>query len=147
MEFPVLCLDHGLKFIGVALSYSGHFAEPLIVIRRTTKAADFAKINGLIAQHKARSILLGLPPTPPTIQAVPQSVLVRNWAGRLADAMPLPIYFWDEGMSSADAASLLTENGSRLPNRVDAHAAAVILQTCLDAMREGTGTPERFEKP
>jgi len=30
---------------------------------------------------------------------------------------------------------------------VDAHAAAVILQACLDAINAGAGTPELFNPP
>jgi hypothetical protein len=39
---------------------------------------------------------------------------------------------------------MLRETGKRIPERVDAHAAAVILQSCLDALREGQPLPDRF---
>lgn len=143
---PVLCIDHGTKVIGLALSQTGFIAKPLLVIHRKSKAQDFARINEIVKKEKIAALLLGLPPVPPDFVGTPQAEIVKNWAKHLAAAVPLPIYFWDEGMSSEDAASLLAESGKRM-DRVDAHAAAVILQACLDAIHAGTGQPTLFRAP
>jgi len=68
---------------------------------------------------------------------------VRLWASRLAAAIPVPVYLWNERYSSEEAADLLAEAGRGQPARVDAVAAAVILQSFLDALRdEGVPWPE-----
>lgn len=140
----ILGIDHGLKVIGLALSHTGYFADPLTVIHRKSKAQDFAKIREVIGKHKIENILLGLPPVPPGFVGHSQADTVRIWAGRLAEAVAVPIYLWDEGLSSVDARAKLGETGASQPERIDAHAAAQILQTCLDAIREGTGEPQLF---
>lgn len=144
---PILAIDHGIKFIGVALSRSGQFASPLKVIKRKSKAEDFAQLKQIIQQEGIQSIVLGLPPIPPDFVGHSQADTVRTWAGHLAQAIPLPIYFWEEGLSSEDAASALREKGKPLPDRIDAHAATIILQACLDAMREQNANPEPFTLP
>jgi RNase H-fold protein (predicted Holliday junction resolvase) len=52
------------------------------------------------------------------------------------------VYLWDEGLSSVDAEEQLRDVGKRIPERVDAYAAAVILQSFLEAIREGATFPE-----
>ena len=140
----ILGIDHGLKFIGLALSHNGVLASPLLVIQRKSKAEDFAKINQVIAEYSIKTVVLGLPPRPPDFVGHSQSDTVRIWAGRLAVAIgDIPIYFWDEGLSSVDATGLLRETGRR-EERVDAHAAAVILQSCIDEVRNDKTIPERL---
>lgn len=147
LPLPLLGLDHGLKVIGVAISRAGQFAEPLLVIRRKSKAEDFARLNELIAREKIGAVVVGLPPRPPDFVGHSQADTVRNWTAKLAEAITPPIYFWDEGLTSVDAKARLAEVGSRPPQRLDAHAAAVMLQSCLDALREGQPAPERFTPP
>lgn len=143
-EGAILGIDHGLKVIGLALSYSGALAKPYGLIHRTSKQADFAKIAKIIQKEHIQNIVLGLPPVPPDFVGFSQADKVRNWAGHLAQAIALPIYFWDEGLSSVDAEQHLRDIDQQVPERIDDHAAAVILQSCLDAVREGA-IPTRFE--
>ncbi len=64
-------------------------------------------------------------------------------ASRLAAAIPVPVYLWNERYSSQEAADLLAEAGRDQPERVDAVAAAVILQSFLDTLcDEGVPWPE-----
>ena len=140
---PVLAIDHGEKFIGLALSRSLEFAEPLEVIRRKSKAQDFARINAIIERESIQNIWLGLPPTPPDFEGHSQADTVRNWANHLCAAVAVPVFLWDEGLSSVDAALRLADTDQRA-ERVDAHAAAVILQSCLDSLRDDGPAPARF---
>ncbi|PJF34453.1 MAG: Holliday junction resolvase RuvX [Candidatus Thermofonsia Clade 1 bacterium] len=122
----LLGLDHGERVIGVACcDASWLIARPLAVIQRSTRAADFAKIAALAAQQRAVGVVVGLPILPEGETA--QSRTVRRWASRLAAAVPLPVYLWDESYSSAEAQEILSDLGAPQPERVDAHAAAVIL--------------------
>lgn len=140
----VLGIDHGLQVIGLALSMTGYFAKPYGLIERTSNVQDFALIKAIIQKEKVTAIVLGLPPIPPDFEGYPQAQKVKNWATKLYAEVSIPIYLWDEGLSSVDAEAMLAEAGISSPERVDAHAAAVILQGCLDAVREGHGEPPRF---
>lgn len=139
---PLLAIDHGLKVIGLAISRTGHLASPLMLIHRTSKARDFARINEIIEQESIHIIIVGLPPVPPDFVGHTQADTVRKWTKQLKKAISVPVYFWEEGLSTVNAEALLAETGKRRPDRVDAHAAAVILQSCLDALREGHPDPE-----
>jgi putative Holliday junction resolvase len=143
--FPgrLLGIDHGNVYIGLATcDRSGLIATPHSVLERQSKKEDFAKINQLIEAEEIAGIVLGLPPRPPDFEGYSQQDTVRLWASRLNQAVEVSICFWDEGLSSADAAQLLAETGQTRPERIDAHAAAFILQSFLDAIREGQPWPE-----
>ena len=68
-----------------------------------------------------------------------QTRWVREWALRLAQALrailgqPIPILFWDEQLSTFAAQELMAVAGRA--HAEDAVAAAVILQSYLDAQR------------
>lgn len=144
--FPgrLLGIDHGLKVIGLAVcDPTGLIARPLELLVRTTRRADFARINAIIARQQIVACVVGLPVSPPGVAAYTQADRVRLWAGRLAAAVSVPVYLWDERYSSWEAEERLAEAGSARPERVDAVAAAVILQSFLDTLRdEGTAWPE-----
>jgi len=138
--FPgrLLGIDHGEKVIGFATcDATGLIATPLNILKRKSKKEDFAFINQLIEQEKFVGVLLGLPPRPPNFVGHSQSDTVLLWGKRLVSAIDIPVYLWDEGLSSVDAEERLRDIGKRIPERVDAYAAAVILQSFLDAVREG----------
>lgn len=144
--FPgrLLGIDYGLKVIGLALcDPTGLIARPLNLLHRTSKAADFAHINALIAEHEVAACVVGLPESPPDITVYTQADRVRLWASRLAAAINVPVYLWNERYSTQEAEELLAEAGSERPDRVDAVAAAVILQGFLNALRDQiTGWPD-----
>jgi putative Holliday junction resolvase len=144
--FPgrLLGIDHGLKVIGLAVcDPTGLIARPLQLLWRTSKREDFARINAIIAEQGAVGVVVGLPVSPPEITVYTQADQVRLWASRLAAAIPIPVYLWNERYSSQDAEELLAAAGKDRPDRIDAVAAAVILQSFLDALRdEGFPWPE-----
>lgn len=144
--FPgrLLGVDHGQKVIGLAISDpTGLLARPLDLIRRTSKREDFARINQAIAAQEVAALVVGLPVSPPEITVYTQSDRVRLWASRLAAAVDFPVYLWNERYSTQEAEELLAEAGRERPARIDAVAAAVILQEFLDAMRAGEPWPEQ----
>jgi len=137
--FPgrLLGIDHGLKVIGLAVcDPTGLIARPLQLLRRTSKQEDFARIAATIAEQGAVGAVVGLPVSPPEITVYTQAERVRLWASRLAAAIPVPVYLWNERYSSQDAEELLAAAGRARPDRIDAVAAAVILQSFLDALRD-----------
>ncbi len=133
----LLALDMGMARSGAALcDEQGWLATPLAVLRRhATRAEDFAEIAALVVTTRAAGVLAGLP-LDADGNAGKQARWTRRYAGRLAAALPVPVAFWDESCSSADAERLLRDAhraGGRAPS--DAAAAAVILQEFLDARR------------
>ncbi len=134
----LLALDLGGARIGVAVcDEAGMLATPLGVVRRhATRAQDYAEIAALVARERAVGVLVGLPVDDAGGQ---QARWVRRYAGRMAAVLPVPVAFWDETLSTADARALLAEGTGRTP--VDAVAAAVLLDEFLRARAGRSGQP------
>ena len=132
----ILALDFGERRIGVALSDAGEFlATPLTTIRSHSPASDVAEVLRLAAEHEAGEIVVGLPYSL-SGQVGPQARLVTGFIERLSASSPVNVTSWDERFSSQEAERLLRESGrrpSRQRDKVDAAAAAVILQSYLDS--------------
>lgn len=142
----LLGVDHGDKFIGLALSDGLWLAaRPLLVLERRTKAEDFAAINVQIAKHQVTALIVGLPSNPERdddeAETPTRASTMRRWASRLAATISVPLYLWEEQFSSLEAADLIAAQGIERPDRIDAHAAAVILQGFIDAHPVGTALP------
>ncbi|RIK41748.1 MAG: Holliday junction resolvase RuvX [Chloroflexi bacterium] len=136
----LLALDVGLARIGVATCDPLQLAvRPLTVIRRTSRRADFEKLAALVEQEAPVALLCGLPLNMDGSEG-PQAQMVRKWAMRLAHALRAllgsspPILFWDERLSTFAAQEFLAQTPGQAE---DAVAAAVILQSYLDAARLG----------
>ncbi len=137
--FPgrLIGIDHGEKVIGLAVcDPTGVIARPLGLITRTSKREDFARIQQVITEQGVVQAVVGLPVSPPHITVYTQADRVRLWAGRLAAAISVPVILWNERYSSDEANDLLFDAGLPLPERIDAVAAAVILQSFLNALRD-----------
>ncbi|MBN1680687.1 MAG: Holliday junction resolvase RuvX [Anaerolineae bacterium] len=144
-HFPgrLLGIDYGLKIIGLAVcDPTGLIARPLHLLTRTSKRDDFAAIDALIAEYGAAAVVVGLPVSPPDVTGYTSADRVRLWASRLAAAISVPVYLWNERYSSQDAADLIGETSKPPPDRLDAVAAAVILQSFLDALHDGESWPD-----
>lgn len=129
----LLALDIGAKRIGIALSESGILATPHSVLRRTSKAADFDHIQQLIDTLAIERVIVGMPYSLGGHELMgPQALRIQRYAAALADAISVPIDYVDERYSTVTAESYLSATGQKkVP--IDAAAAAVILQTYLDA--------------
>lgn len=157
----LLGLDLGQARTGVAVCDElGILATPLTVLRRhATRAADFAEIAALVQRERAVGVLMGLPVNAPGRTAGsgdteedgpaladegPQARWARRYGGRLARALPVPAAFWDETLSTAEAARLAAASAGRGAagrKDLDALAAAVILGDFLEARRARNPQP------
>jgi len=138
----LLGIDHGSTVIGVAIcDASGLIARPLRLISRTTRAADFAALAKLIHEYQVGGLVVGLPITEARFQATSQAPIVERWAARLAASIDLPVYFWDETLSSDSAHQLADQIGRDPDARIDDLAAAIVLQSFLDNHPPGTPYP------
>ncbi len=138
----LLGIDHGAKVIGLAICDAAWIAaRPLQLLARKSRAKDFAEIETVIARQQIAAVVVGLPEQPAGYTGSAQADSVRRWAARLAAAVSVPVYLWDEQFSTFEAERLMEEAGSRTEGRIDDRAAAVILQSFIDAHPPGTPLP------
>ena len=136
----VVGLDLGGRRIGVAVSdASGTVAAPHSVLERGgDTATDHAAIAAVTAELEAERVVVGLPlsldgTVGPAASAVLEEIEV------LAALLPVPVEAHDERLTTVTAQRLLTARKVRARDRrrvVDQVAAAVILQSWLDATRD-----------
>lgn len=131
-----LGLDIGERRIGVAVSDElGTIASPVGMIRRDSDVA--AEVRDLIVEYDVVRVVAGLP-IGLSGREGPQAQAVRAFVEDLAAALEVPVEFYDERLSTAVAERSLIAGGTRRAKRrekVDAVAAAVILQGYLDHQR------------
>lgn len=134
-------IDYGRRRIGVAVSdATGALASPLATLeRRTGKRPPMGKLLEIAGRHRVRVAVVGLP----LDEAGGESewtAEVRSFAERLAARGGFSVALQDERYSSAEAEARVRSAG--LPRkkredkgRIDAGAAAIILQDWLDGAR------------
>ncbi|MDZ4763914.1 MAG: Holliday junction resolvase RuvX [Chloroflexota bacterium] len=143
----LLGIDHGLARIGIAAGDTkASLAREVTIIKRRTKADDFARIQQIAAEQRVIAFVVGVPLDADAPEAAfTQADKVRNWIGYLQSALPYPILTWDEALSSVDATVLSKARGRRPADPIDDLAARVMLQSFLDALREGRASlPENL---
>ncbi len=136
MQGRMLGLDIGERRIGIAVSDEmGTIASPVGMIQRAGDVAS--ELRALIQQFNAVRLIAGLP-VGLNGREGPQAALVREFTDALAEEMGVPLDYWDERLSSTVAERSLIAGGTRRHKRkhkIDAVAAAVILQGYLDNQR------------
>ena len=132
-------LDLGAKTIGIALSDPGlRIATPLHTIRRTKFAADAAALLALCGREAVGGLVLGLPVNMNGTEG-PRAQATRAFLRHLAPLTDLPIVLWDERLSTAAAERAMIEadlSRKKRAEKIDAAAAAFILQGALDRLRQ-----------
>jgi putative Holliday junction resolvase len=122
----VLALDYGSARCGCALSDpTGTLATPLDVIERPGTKRGFARVVELVREREAGRVVVGLP-LGLSGHDTDQTRETRNWAGRLANAVDVPVDLYDERFTTAIAAR---SAGSTTAE--DSRAAAVLLEDWL----------------
>ncbi len=132
----VLSLDVGDKRIGVAISDPlGVTATPLTAIHSTGTQYDIEAVLRLAEENEATEIVVGLPISL-SGHIGPQAKRVQRFIRKLSEVSPIPVSAQDERYSSVESERLLRASGaepSKNRARVDATAAAIILQAYLDS--------------
>ncbi len=154
----ILGLDHGAKRIGMALADAAvRLARPLGVLKRGSRAEDFARLAAVVREHHVGLIVVGQPLNEDG-SAGPKALTVARWAAALAEALGAPppvqagakhgtisaigdtqvpfVVLWDERLSTVQAMEVHVAQGKRpetARSRIDALAAAVVLQDYLDS--------------
>lgn len=129
-----LALDLGEQRIGVALSDPlGWLATPLTVLSCSSREAELAAIEELARKHQVEQVVVGYPRSLNGTVG-PQAQRVDSYVEQLRARLQVPVILWDERLSTVQAERLIREAGKRVRReRIDAAAAAVILQSYLDA--------------
>ena len=134
----LMALDIGDRRIGVALSDPGRtLSRGLQVIQRRSIEADMALIASLVSEHEVERIIVGHPLRLDG-SVGEQARRVEEYAGELEEAVGVPVVFWDESYSTERARQVMIEAGRKRADRkkrLDAVAAAVILQDYLDSLK------------
>jgi len=135
-------IDHGLKRIGVALSdASGLLAKELLTLQRKSKREDFARLNQLAEEHDVWAFVVGIPHNDDIPEGIhTQADTVRLWITRFQATTSRPIIPWDEQFTSADAKEMAQLHKRKATAPIDDLAARLILQSYLDAVRDGLAT-------
>ncbi len=135
-----LGLDLGSKRIGVAVSdLTGTIASPLTVITRgRARRDDHERIAAVAREEGAEVVVVGMPYRLSGGEG-PAARAARAEVAALATVVGVPVETYDERLTTVAATRALAEGGVRGPARrqvVDKVAAALILQSWLDARRE-----------
>lgn len=129
-------LDVGTKTVGLATcDAQWSFATPAEVLRRTKFTADMEAIRAFAAKHGLVGLVVGLPLNMDGTDS-PRTQSVRAFARNLAP-LALPILLWDERWSTVAVERTMIEadmSRAKRAEKIDAHAAAHILQAAIDAL-------------
>lgn len=151
----VLGVDFGEKRIGLAVSDpSATLARPLRTLRPGGSLPSRAAVVAAEAQALAAdadglaAVVVGLPRS---LDGTPheQTARVLAFVDRLREAIDVPISLQDERLTSVEAESRLAareKSWRKRSERLDAAAAAVILQDHLDEHR-APGRPSPLPSP
>lgn len=139
----VLGLDLGSKRIGVAVSdRSGTIASPLTVLARgKSQAEDHRRVAEILLEEEAEAIVVGLPLNMDGTEGR-AATGARAECARLATVVKVPVLLHDERLTTVEADRAMMEFRMRAEARrrlVDKVAAAVMLQSWLDASRHQEG--------
>jgi putative Holliday junction resolvase len=136
----ILGLDPGTKRVGVAISDElKTIATPLECIPAEPFKRLVARLKELIAARQVERIVVGMPRNMDGSYG-PAAARVQQFVAALQQAIDLPIQTWDERLTTVMADRLLRQAELRSPQRkakVDAAAAALLLQSYLDALGSG----------
>lgn len=137
----LLALDVGMVRIGTAVCDGLQLTvRPLSILQRRSRNEDFAILAQIVTEQEIKAVICGLPLNMDGSEGQ-QAQTIRKWALRLAQALrailgtPVPVIFWDERLTTYAARELMA--GRQRPKEDDDVAAAVILQSYLDAQRAG----------
>ena len=143
-------LDYGTKTVGVAVSDElGITAQGLETIPRKSEKKlrqTLARIEALTEEYRVTRIILGLPKNMNNTLGE-RAAAAQDFQTALERRTGLPVVLWDERLTTVESNRILMEGGVRRENRkarIDWMAAALILQSYMDAHREelSPGTAE-----
>lgn len=135
-----LAIDLGDRTIGLAVSDAlGITAQGLDTLERHGGHRDLDALRAVCEEREVGRIVVGLPRNMDGSEG-PRAAKSRAFARGLSEALELPVFLWDERLTTAEAERLLIAADVSRAKRakvVDRLAAQLILQGWLEA-----GCPE-----
>ena len=132
----VLAIDHGTKRMGIAASDElGILAQPLEFIPADPFGKFLDRLKEILEEREIEQILVGMPRNMDGSYG-PQALKVQDFVAVLKKSVLQPIKTWDERLTTVQAAGALRASGKKAKQqkeKVDAAAAAVLLQAYLDS--------------
>lgn len=129
-------LDVGTRTIGLATcDAEWSFAGPAETIRRTKFQKDLAALSSFVEKNGIAGLVVGLPLSMDGSDS-PRTQSTRAFARNLAP-LGLPVLLWDERWSTMAVERAMIDadvSRARRAEKVDAMAAAHILQGAIDAL-------------
>lgn len=126
-------IDYGGKRIGIAISESGVLASPHSVIANDDGL--LGRIEQLGVEFGADAFVVGVPRR---ARSTDGEAKFARFAEELRQRTCKPVHLWDETLTTVEAEERLRAKGRRGARRnedIDMYAAAIILQSWLDAQR------------
>jgi len=125
----VLAVDYGTVRIGLAVSDPlGATAQPLDVVSDVEDVIERAR------ELEVAEIVVGLP-LRMSGEAGPEAEAVKEFAREVEEASGITVHLWDERLSSVEAERVMGATARKRRGSVDKVAAAIVLQSFLDARR------------
>ncbi|MBX7495586.1 Holliday junction resolvase RuvX [Qipengyuania sp. 6B39] len=136
----LLALDVGTKTVGIATCDAGwRFATAGKTLVRGKFGKDSEALRAIVGERSIKGVVIGLPRNMDGSEG-PRAQASRAYARNVAAALGLPVLLWDERWSTASAeGAMIAQDMSRAKRaeRIDSHAAAVILQGAIDTLAGG----------
>ena len=128
-----MALDHGTKNIGIAFSDEMEILATPFQVWPNQGEPSLRRLAQLAREEGVQALVVGLPRHKDGSESA-TAPLARAFGEALRDLTGLPLLFWDEHLSSAEADRLLAARGVKANDRkarLDAAAAAVILEDLM----------------
>jgi putative Holliday junction resolvase len=133
-----LAIDHGTKRMGIALSdETGTIAQPLEFIPAEPFGAFLDRLKQILREKQVDQVVVGMPRNMDGSYG-PAARKVQEFVAVLKEALTVSIQTWDERLTTVQANRFLMQAAVRRQQRkirIDQTAAALLLQSYLDAKR------------
>lgn len=134
-------IDFGTVRVGVALCDATQtWVSPWEIYTRKNPQLDRAWFQRLVAEERIVGFVLGLP-VHSTGAESQKSIEARRFGKWLTEGTNLPIAYYDERFSSAEAENLMAQAGftkKGRKERIDKLAAQIILTSFLESNRQSS---------
>ena len=134
-----LGLDVGSRRIGVAVSDGlGLTAQPVMMLERKRNPKDDLRSLARLCRRFGCTGIVAGDPVHLSGEISAQALKTRNFAEELSRLSGLPLFLWDERLTSREAHAILYAAGKTRQEHkplVDQVAATLILQSFLDSRR------------
>jgi putative holliday junction resolvase len=138
---PILCLDLGLKRIGVAVSDSTLVAITAVkTLHRSNWKQLLRDVSDLIRRFDAKTLVIGFPLRLDGSEGS-AAAAARDIAAKFALSLEQPVYLQDERLTSAEAEENLRAKGykaDQIAARLDSESAVIILRDFIAGRQQRT---------